>query len=119
MTKVYFRATEGRVVSQFEIGALELMKGREMKKNLLVATFAAALIALGSVTTSRAQTYSSCTSQCDTGQSSCTLSCSPGNNSCSSACYQANANCRQSCSSLPLIPPPRPTPPVPTSLLPQ
>jgi hypothetical protein len=36
-----------------------------------------------------------------------------------SACYQANANCRQSCSGLPLIPPPTPTPPVPTSLLPQ
>jgi hypothetical protein len=96
-----------------------------MKKNLLVATFAAALIALGSMTTSRAQSFTGCASQCDAGQSSCTLSCPPqgfgitdNRTGCLSSCYQANANCRQTCMGLPLSPVPPPTPPPTPSLLP-
>src|SRR5277367_1874868 len=95
-----------------------------MKENLLVAAFAAALIALGSTTTSRVQTFTRCASQCDAVQTACTGSCPPQGlgvpdprTGCLSSCYQGNASCRQSCIGLPLITPAPPPPPPPPSLL--
>jgi hypothetical protein len=94
----------------------------EMKKNLLVA-FAATLIVIGS-TVSQAQTFTTCTSQCDGAAVQCLNSCPPistatpdPHTACTSGCYQQNASCHQSCIGLPLLPPAPPPPPLPPTPL--